>query len=220
MNQGKLSNRFSAPENLCRLNGGPSTDLWALGCIIYEIRAGCHLFPFSIGVSPLDAISEIVQVLGSLPSDLSHITFDDHGFPDPSGEKIVPEQPVGNPLSQVVAEIEVESGVDLERSVTETRHKNLTTSRNYINLDPHHFWIPLPKRGTTLVESLILSHEERAHEINLGKTESSTEDLLDRSRAFVESINQTSAVSSLGAQFSGRLGQAPLVYPSCDVGSL
>lgn len=171
MKQGKLSNGFCAPEILCGLKGGPSTDLWALGCIIYEIRAGCHLFPFSIGVSPLDAISEIVQVLGSLPYHLSHSMFDDHGFPDPDGEKIVPEQPVGDPLSQVVAEIEVERGVNLEPSMTETRQKNLTTFRNYINLDPHHFWIPAPKRGTTLVESLILSHEERAHELKLGKTE-------------------------------------------------
>lgn len=112
-----------------------------------------------------------MQVLGSLPYHLSHSTFDDHGFPDPYGEKIVPEQPVGDPLSQVVAEIEVERGVDLERSVTETRQKNLTTFRNYINLDPHHLWIPLLKSGTTLVESLILSHEERAHELRLGKTE-------------------------------------------------
>lgn len=171
MKQGKPSNGFCAPENLCGLKGGPSTDLWALGCIIYEIRAGCHLFPFSIGLSPLDAISEIIQVLGSLLSDLSHSSFDVHGFPDLNGEKIVPDQPVGDTLSQVVAEIEVERGVDLECSVTETRQKNLTTFRNYINLDPHHFWIPPPKRGTTLVESLILSHEERAHEIKLGKTE-------------------------------------------------
>ena len=171
MNQGKLSNGFCAPETLCGLKGGPSTDLWALGRIIYEIRAGCHLFPFFIRVSPLDAISEIVQVLGRLPYDLSHSTFDDHGFPDPSGERIVLEQPVGDRLSQVIAEIEVDRGVDPERSVTETRQKNLTTFLNYIKFDPHHFWTPLPKRGTTLVESLILSYEERAHEIKLGKAE-------------------------------------------------
>lgn len=114
-------NGFSAPEILCGLRAGPSSDLWALGCIIYEIRAGHHLFPLTIKVKPLDAISEILDLLGSLPYPLSHSKFDDYGFPDPDGERIVPDQPMGDPLSQVVAEIEVERRVDSEGAATETR---------------------------------------------------------------------------------------------------
>lgn len=87
----------------------------------------------------MDAISKIVQVLGSLFYHLFHSMFDDHGFSDLDGEKIVPEQPVGDSLSQVVAEIDVKRSINLEPSMTEIRQKNLTTFCNYINLDLHLF---------------------------------------------------------------------------------
>ena len=112
---------FSALETLCGFKAGPSSDLWALGCIIYEIRAGTHLFPLAIKISPFDAIFEIMHVLGSLPSHLSHTKFDGHGFPNPSGETIVPNKPVEDPLCQVVAEIEVEPKANPEDALTETR---------------------------------------------------------------------------------------------------
>lgn len=156
--------------------GGLSSDLWALGCIIYEISAGHHLFPLSIKVTPLDAISEIVHVLGNLPKCLSHSKFDDYGFPDPGGERILPDPPVGGPLSRLVAEIEAECGVDSEGAVAETQgleeaQKNLATFRTYIKLDPKLFWRPLSTREITFVETLILSHEKTDYEIKLEKVE-------------------------------------------------
>lgn len=60
--------------------------------------------------------------------------------------------------------------------MTETRgleeaQKNLATFCIYIKLDLKLFWKPLPTRGITFVETLILSREEIDYEIKLGKIE-------------------------------------------------
>lgn len=63
--RGDLISGLNATEVACGFLAEPCSDLWALGCIIYEIRAGRHIFPSAISVSPLDAIFEIMDLLGS-----------------------------------------------------------------------------------------------------------------------------------------------------------
>ena len=101
--RGNLMSGFNAPEVACGFLAEPCSDLWALGCIIYEIRAGRHIFPSAISVSPLEAMFEIMDLLGSLPFYLSSRRFDRHGNPDRNGETIMRNEPVTDRLSQVVA---------------------------------------------------------------------------------------------------------------------
>ena len=61
---------FSPPENLRRLKAVQSSDLWAFGCIIFEIRSGSYLFPTAMVTSYSDALWEIEDTLGSVPSNL------------------------------------------------------------------------------------------------------------------------------------------------------
>ncbi|KAK9255338.1 kinase-like domain-containing protein [Lipomyces tetrasporus] len=42
------------------------SDIWALGCMIFEIRAGCQLFESFLG-GPHEVILQIVETLGKLP---------------------------------------------------------------------------------------------------------------------------------------------------------
>lgn len=71
----KLPNGFAAPENLFGFKGRFPSDLWALGCIIYQIRAGQLLFSRSVDVSPAEATKEIVDTIEHLPNVFAGIKF-------------------------------------------------------------------------------------------------------------------------------------------------
>lgn len=88
VNEDKLPIGFTAPEILVGFKGMFPSDVWALGCIIYQIRAGQLLFPFSVDVSPAEAIRRILGIIGNLPTIFAGIKFDGHGFPNKRGNKI------------------------------------------------------------------------------------------------------------------------------------
>eukprot|EP01135_Chromosphaera_perkinsii_P004159 Nk52_evm66s270 gene=Nk52_evmTU66s270 len=56
---------YRAPELLVGdLTYGPGVDIWALGCLVYELLAGVPIFP---GSSDIDQLHRIVSVFGELP---------------------------------------------------------------------------------------------------------------------------------------------------------
>ena len=127
---------FGPPENICGLKPARSSDLWALGCIIFEIRAGSPLFPTSIKASPSDALWEInTDLFGSDPYDPPRPKLDGDGYPDLSGKSRVPDNPAKEKICQFVAEIEVEP---------REGGNNFDQTRPYIKSDLNLFWKPQP----------------------------------------------------------------------------
>ena len=143
-------NGFIPPENLCGLKYTQSSDLWALGCIIYEIRAGQSLFPLSVDASPSDSIWEISDTIGP--------EFDGDGHPGLSRNSRVSDKSREERIFQVVAEIDDEPSASSEGAMAGTREpeearNTFAQIRPYIKSDPNLFWKPLTR--TTLVDTLI-----------------------------------------------------------------
>ncbi|KAJ7858066.1 kinase-like domain-containing protein [Mycena olivaceomarginata] len=57
---------YQAPETRFEGRAGPEADVWALGCAIFEIRAGSPLFDSFFG-SDTDILRQAVETLGRLP---------------------------------------------------------------------------------------------------------------------------------------------------------
>jgi serine/threonine protein kinase len=85
---------YMAPESIFDLTAGVHSDVWALGCAIFRMRAGYDLFASEVPVfdltgagTPLDTIGQVVKTIGELPAAWSHIRFDDEdGLPIRDGE--------------------------------------------------------------------------------------------------------------------------------------
>ena len=73
--------KYLAPEAIFDLKSGAASDVWALGCAIFRMRAGYDLFEvFGTGARS-NSIIEMARALGSLPEAWSSIRFDDDGVP-------------------------------------------------------------------------------------------------------------------------------------------
>ncbi|KAL2021293.1 hypothetical protein VTK56DRAFT_7372 [Thermocarpiscus australiensis] len=72
--------QYLAPENIFTLTNGPPADVWALGCILYELRCPMALFQDLMGSSPLATASRMCQILGNLPREWMAFPFDDDGY--------------------------------------------------------------------------------------------------------------------------------------------
>lgn len=59
---------FLAPETLFTLPVSPASDIWALGCLIFQLKASKRLFPVFFGAVE-EGLIRIIQTLGSLPMD-------------------------------------------------------------------------------------------------------------------------------------------------------
>lgn len=57
---------YRSPEARFEGRAGLETDIWALGCAIFEIRAGFALFESFLG-SEVDILRQMVETLGRLP---------------------------------------------------------------------------------------------------------------------------------------------------------
>ena len=76
----QTTNHYTAPEVLFGWGAGFRSDIWALGCLIYELRAGFPLFMCAINNPPLAAIEEINLVLGEIPSSWMYVQFNEKGY--------------------------------------------------------------------------------------------------------------------------------------------
>ena len=153
---------FIAPENLRGLKFTRSSDLWALGCIIYEIRAGRPLF---VNVIPMDAIFEIRDLLGSDQSNQPGPEFHGDEYPDLNGKSKVTDESTKEQIFQVVAEIKDEPRANSEGAMIETRgleeaRNNSSQIRPYIKSDPNLFWKPLPSAGIPIIDTLFREWSE------------------------------------------------------------
>lgn len=75
---------YIAPEALFDRQASFWSDIWALGCIIFEIRSGKRLFVSFFG-DPSEVVEQMVETLGKLPEpwwnawEQRYVYFDDLG---------------------------------------------------------------------------------------------------------------------------------------------
>jgi serine/threonine-protein kinase SRPK3 len=113
---------YMAPESIFDLTVGVHSDIWALGCAIFRMRAGYDLFASEVPIfdltgagTPSDTIGQVVKTIGELPAAWSRIHFDDeNGLPIRDGEGQEKESgdlgyvPMERPLLDAILSIEDE----------------------------------------------------------------------------------------------------------------
>ena len=163
------------PENIRGLKAVQSSDLWALGCIIFEIRSGRFLFPTAIESLPSDTLWEIEHALGSLPSDLPSLKHDGDAYSESSARSKVSVESARR-IYQRVSEIKVEPIANSEVGMTESEvqqeaRNRYAQIRPYIKSDPTLFWKPEPAMTSSSVDRLIRTWDEILTEREMWKEE-------------------------------------------------
>lgn len=105
---------YCAPELIFDNKASIWSDIWALGCTIFEIRAGAELFENFFG-GPNEILRQMMQTLGRLPEpwwrrwEDRYLFFDDTGKPK---ETLPNELPlaVENPLGKQIQDIGGQDG--------------------------------------------------------------------------------------------------------------
>lgn len=72
---------FLAPEVAVGRPAGMASDIWALGCSIFRMRAGESPFSGYEVTSPADLMRVIVRTLGNIPDSWKNVLFDNDGQP-------------------------------------------------------------------------------------------------------------------------------------------
>ncbi len=107
---------YRAPEATFDQQASFWSDIWALGCIIFEIRSGTPLFE-SFFEGPTEVMRQMVQTLGKLPEpwwnawEQRYAYFDDHGKPKQQWAQGIPLA-VEYPLVEQIKDIGTEDGED------------------------------------------------------------------------------------------------------------
>jgi serine/threonine protein kinase len=140
---------YMAPELLFENIAGTASDLWALGCTIYEIRAGRPLIDMFMGESPEDTAREIAHTLGAFLAAWNRITFGEEDC-EPVGEEddtkemrpwIGPDQALEHPLVDIIADIEDEYPTSITDNIDDTeKGANMVSGRK-----ESLFWKPPPQ---------------------------------------------------------------------------
>lgn len=173
--QGNRVSGFSPPENIRGLKAVQSSDLWALGCINFEICSGSFLFPTAIESPPLDTLWEIEHALGSLPSNLPSLKHDGDTYSECNARSKVSVE-LAKRIYQRISEIKVEPIANSEGIMTESREQQEDRNRYaqirpFIKLDPTLFWKPEPAMTSSSVDRLIRTWDEILTEIEMWKWE-------------------------------------------------
>ena len=79
------TNHYAAPEVLCGWGASFSSDIWPLGCLIYELRSGFSLYSCDMYQTPVDAIQDTILRIGEFPSSWSHVQFNQKGYLERDG---------------------------------------------------------------------------------------------------------------------------------------
>ncbi|KAF2771102.1 kinase-like protein [Teratosphaeria nubilosa] len=122
---------YRAPETMFDSKYDQCSDIWALGCILFEIRAGTPIFSRFMGTKE-EIIRQLVQTKGKLPDawwsrwDARLSYFDEGGEPllsGPNGEAMANEYP----LCEMIADIGEEDGAV---GIDEERNEELRASQS------------------------------------------------------------------------------------------
>ncbi len=81
----RTSYHYTAPEVLFGRNASFHSDIWALGCLIFEMRGGFYLFPTAVNTPPLEAVGQIGELLGKPPTSWNHARFNEEGYLEQDG---------------------------------------------------------------------------------------------------------------------------------------
>ncbi|KAK9247894.1 CMGC/SRPK protein kinase [Lipomyces tetrasporus] len=126
------------------------SDIWALGCMIFEIRAGCQLFESFLG-GPHEVILQIVETLGKLPEpwwnswEKRHVYFDEDGKPIKGPDICFSAE---HPLIGQIRDI----GAEESRVITDEGTIDENLLKNTVPAEPETESIFEP-RGTRLTEA-------------------------------------------------------------------
>jgi serine/threonine protein kinase len=154
--------RFLAPEAIFDLTPGIASDIWALGCIIFRMRAGGDLFGSYGTGSPSDAVEQIIKTIGPLPDKWRHVKFDyDEGFPirseaeEREKECATIDWPLTYPLKACID--------DIEDDPSDPIPSDLTALLPAVRNDDELFWNPPPSPGTRCRDDYGILHNTEGY---------------------------------------------------------
>lgn len=107
----QYTNYYAAPEVLFGWDVTIYSDIWAVGCLIYEMHSGNPLFYLAMQNPPLEAVSQIIGVLGKPLHRWMSVQFNEddylerYGCENPVDLSI---QYLNFPLDVMVKDIEAE----------------------------------------------------------------------------------------------------------------
>lgn len=80
-----------APEVIAGGKPSKASDIWALGCTIFRLRAGRDIFFDYDTFYPAEALQQIHRFLGDLPDNIAQARYDPAGYPtdDESGTPLI-----------------------------------------------------------------------------------------------------------------------------------
>ena len=118
---------YLAPEVLFDQQASFWSDIWALGCIIFEIRSGNPLFESFFG-DPSDVVLQITRILGKLPEPWWNAWEERNSFYDDHGKPKLPRS-VEYPLVKCIKNIGTKDGEDGDGKTVNGEEDGLMESR-------------------------------------------------------------------------------------------
>lgn len=118
---------YCSPEALFDGKLSTSSDIWALACILFEIRAGTQLFASFFGGTD-EVLRQMIQTLGNLPEpwwlawDNRYTYFGEDGKPRkpwPNDFPLAVEYPLDTQIRDIGANDEVDSMSDTRANLDE-----------------------------------------------------------------------------------------------------
>ena len=178
----RYTNYYAAPEVLFGWDVTVCSDIWAIGCLIYEMHSGTPLFYLAIENPPLEAVSQIIEVLGELPHLWKSVQFNEDGYLERDGC----ENPVdlstqyqSFPLDVMVKDIEAERislpTIDIQvmggkASSKAWKDKPASSEiRAHIKNNPNLFWKPFPSARFAAIDLTEQSDCQRDIEDEISK---------------------------------------------------
>lgn len=153
----QYTNYYAAPEVLFGWDVDVYSEIWAIGCLIYEMLSGTPLFHLAIQNPPGEALYLITEVLGDLPPHWGLAQSNDKGDSGPYGSEdpVDSSPPIAKfPLDVLVKDIEAERislprvniGAKGEKPPGKAWKKKPASRefRAHIKNNPDIYWKPFP----------------------------------------------------------------------------
>lgn len=158
------------------------SDIWAIGCLIYEMRFGTPVLQFAIQNPPHEAVSQIINVLGKLPPRFDIAQSNIEGYPEEYAPQIPmnPSRQIARiPLDVKVKDIEAERislpAVNIEFKgrkppIQAWKEKSFSSEyRAHIKNNPNIFWKPFPSARSANIDDSELTFRQYRIERTMNK---------------------------------------------------